>query len=91
MNRDVLNMNRDVLKARLIEFLRTIQRPDRPLDTVDEKDGLISSGLIDSLAVLEIIGYLEREYGIDFSERGVDPGELNSIANILDLIERGST
>ncbi len=81
-------MNRAAHKAKLIQFLQTIRRPDRPLDITDEHQGLITSGLIDSLAVLEIVGYLEQEYGIDFSERGIDPGQLNSIAHILDLIER---
>jgi len=81
-------MNRAEHKEKLIGFLSSIQRPDRPLDTIDEHESLISSGLVDSLAVIEIIGYLEEEYGIDFTGQGVDPGDLNSIANILDLIER---
>lgn len=81
-------MDRAAHKKKLIEFLHTIRRPDRSLDTVDEKEGLIRSGLIDSLAILEIIEYLEQEYGVDFSARGVDPGEMGSLASILDLIER---
>jgi len=48
---------------------------------------LIESGLIDSLAVLEIVTYLEETYGIDFVDKGVDPGELSSIGGILDFIE----
>lgn len=84
-------MNRAEHKKKLIAFLSSIKRPDIPLDTIDEHEALISSGLVDSLAGIEIIGYLEEEYGIDFTGRGVDPGELNSIANILDLIERGTS
>jgi acyl carrier protein len=49
---------------------------------------LIGSGLIDSLAILEIVLYLEETYGIDFSVRGIDREEFSSIGNILDLIER---
>jgi len=60
------------------------------LDTVDEHDGLVTSGLIDSLALLEIITFLEVELGFDFSDTGVDPDQLSSIAEILDLIERRS-
>lgn len=47
---------------------------------------LVRSGLIDSLATLEIISFLEDEFGIDFSVTGIDPGELNSIQSILDII-----
>lgn len=72
-------------------FLGTIARPDVPLDAIDDDEGLIHSGLIDSLALLSIIGYLETEYGIDFSERDVSPSELRSIARVLNLIEREMT
>ena len=72
----------------LFDFLRTIQRPDQPLDATDERTSLVEAGLIDSLAVLEIVAYLEESYGMDFGETGVDPEELTSIGGILDLIER---
>jgi acyl carrier protein len=81
-------MSRDERRRRLTAFLETIRRPDVELDTIDEQDGLVGSGLIDSLALLEIITFLETEFGMDFSESGVDPDELSSIAAILDLIER---
>ncbi len=71
----------------LMRFLRTIQKPDRPLEGLGERTSLVESGLIDSLAVLEIVTYLEDTYGLTFVERGVDPGELSSIGGILDLID----
>jgi acyl carrier protein len=72
----------------LLGFLRTIQRPDRTLDGVDDDEGLVAAGLVDSLAVLQIVVHLEETYGIDFSARGVEPEELRSVGSILDLIER---
>ena len=44
-----------------MRFLRTIQKPDHPLESLDERASLIESGLIDSLAVLEIVSYLEDD------------------------------
>jgi acyl carrier protein len=81
-------MDRAAHKEKFVAFLQTIVRPDVPLDAVDEHEALVRSGLIDSLAVLSIIGYLESEYGIDFGTRGVNPGQLGSISRVLDLIER---
>ena len=81
-------MSRADDKEKLIAFLETIRRPDVALEAVNERDSLIESGLIDSLALLEIITFLETEFGIDFSVTGVDPEQLASIAEILDLIER---
>ena len=61
---------------------------DFPIDRLDERANLVKVGLIDSLAVLEIVMYLEDTYGIDFMRKGIDPGELVSVTSILDLIER---
>ena len=75
-------------RERVIEFLRTIQKPDRPLDTVAETDSLVESGLIDSLALLEIVAFLEEQYRINFAAIGLEPEQLTSVSGILDLIER---
>ena len=79
---------RDLHRERVLEFLRTIQKPDRPLDSVSETDSLVESGLIDSLALLEIVTFLEEQYGIDFAVTGLEPEQLTSVSGILDLIER---
>ena len=75
-------------RERVLEFLRTIQKPDRPLDTVAETDSLVERGLIDSLALLEIVAFLEEQYRIDFATIGLEPDQLTSVSGILDLIER---
>ena len=81
-------MDRQQRKTDLIQFLRTIQKPDYPIEEIGEGQSLVESGLIDSLAVLQIVLYLERTYNVDFRDKGVDPGDLRSVAGILDLIER---
>ncbi len=83
-------MDRQQRKADLIHFLCIIQRPDFSIEDMDDSQSLIESGLIDSLAVLQIVSYLEEPYNIDFRERGVVPGELSSVGAILDLIERAA-
>ncbi len=78
-------MSRDDLLA----FLRTIQRPGRRLEDASDDRSLVDAGLIDSLATLEIIQYLERVHGLDLAARGLDPAEIGTISGILRLIERG--
>lgn len=80
--------DRERSRQELIDFLRTIQRPDYSHAVIDEESGLVESGLIDSLALLQIVTYLEQVHGIDFSERGIDPEDLRSVNAILDLIAR---
>lgn len=80
--------SREEIKAGLLGFLATIQKAGRPIDSLGEQDPLVASGLIDSLAILQIVTYLETTYDIDFSIRGVDPEQLGTIGGILDLIEQ---
>jgi acyl carrier protein len=83
-------MDTQVDREKLIGFLNTIKRPDLPLDQIRDDEGLVDAGLIDSLAMLEIIAFLESEFGIDFSETGVNPAEMESIQAILALIQKRS-
>ena len=83
-----MSAGRDERKANLLGFLGTIQKAGRPIGSLTESDRLVASGLIDSLAILQIVTYLESTYEIDFSMRGVDPEQLGSIGGILDAIEQ---
>jgi len=83
-------MNQAAVREELLGFLDTIRRPQYPRDAIKDHESLVESGLIDSLAVLQIILFLEQNFGIDFAADGFDPDQLASIAGILDLIERRS-
>lgn len=78
----------DERKGNLLAFLRSIQKAGRPIEELAENERLVASGLIDSLAILQIVTYLETTYGIDFSIRGLDPEQLGSIGGILELIDQ---
>ncbi len=84
-----MNQTREQHRQALLQFLRSVQKAGMPVETLKDTDRLVASGLIDSLAILQIVAYLETTYGIDFSIRGVSPEELGSIGGILDAIEQG--
>ena len=79
---------REERKGDLLGFLQTIQKAGRPIGSLGENDRLVASGLIDSLAILQIVTYLESAYDIDFALLGVDPEQLGSISGILDFIDK---
>ena len=81
-------MDRQQHRAELIKFLRSIQRRTATIKEIDDGQSLIESGLIDSLAALQIVSYLEEAYKIDFGDNAIDPGDLRSVGTILDIIER---
>ncbi len=73
--------------ASLLQFLRTIQKPGKSLDTIAHEDSLVTSGLIDSLAIVQIVLYLEQTYHVDFASIGFDAERLSSISGIIGIIE----
>ena len=79
---------REQRKRDLLRFLRSIQKAGMPVESIGEQDRLVASGLIDSMAVLQIVLYLEQTYGLDFAVLGVDAEQLGTVGDILDLIER---
>ena len=79
---------RDQLLADLKQFLRTIQKPGKPMDSVGIDDPLVASGLVDSLAIMQIVVYLEERYSIDFAASGFDPDRLATMGSIVALIEQ---
>jgi len=83
-----MSASREQHRQGLLQFLRGIQKAGMPVESLSDSDRLVASGLIDSLAILQIVAYLETTHGIDFSIRGVSPEELGSIGGILDVIEQ---
>ena len=69
-------------------FLRTIQKPGVSVESLGLDDPLVASGLLDSLAIMQIVVYLEETYGIDFAASGFDPERLATMGSIAGLIEQ---
>ncbi len=79
-------MTRKESRLKLLSFIETIRRPDVPTESIGECEDLIDAGLVDSLAILQIVTFLEQEFDFDFAASGTDPGRLRSVESILDLI-----
>ncbi len=82
-----MSASTEQLLADLKQFLRTIQKPNRPVESVGVDERLVASGLVDSLAIMQIVVYLEEQYGVDFAASGFDPDRLATMGSIVELIE----
>ena len=79
---------RDTTRDGLVRFLGTISRAGQTLEGVGDDVNLVDAGIIDSLAMVQIIVHLEQEHAIDLLASGIDPAELSTIGGILRSIER---
>ena len=82
--------DRDTTRCDLIEFLGTIARPGSRLGAIGDDDNLVDAGVIDSLAVIHIIMYLESVHGLNLATSGIDPTDILSVGGILDAVARGA-
>jgi len=73
-------------RTELIDFLGTIARPGQRVADCEDRANLFDAGVLDSLAVIQIILYLEQNHGVDLAAQGIDPAELGTIAGMLDVI-----
>jgi acyl carrier protein len=73
----------------LRQYLRTIQKPGVSVESLGLDDPLVASGLLDSLAIMQIVVWLEENHGIDFAASGFDPERLATMGSIVELIALG--
>ena len=69
------------------EFVQNLlsQKGDRA--AFSDSEQLIARGRLQSIDTLELVVFLEEKYGIDFGEIGFDQNQVESVENIMTLIE----
>jgi acyl carrier protein len=55
---------------------------------VDDEDSLTSSGLIDSLSILNLIAKIERKLGIRLKTSGLQPDDFDNVELIVETVLR---
>ncbi len=76
---------RDSIRAYIVEQI--LEEDTAPPDLADDTP-LLSSGLLDSLAVEQLLLFLEDEHGVKFEESDYSVENFETIAAIHDLLRR---
>jgi len=61
---------------------------DKKQSNLSDTDPLIESGIIDSLGIMKLIGFLEDKISISISDEELTPENFSSIAAIVSLVEK---
>jgi acyl carrier protein len=75
------------IKEKVKTFIRESFLFDSSAKIRDE-DSLLEEGILDSTGVLELILYLEEEFGIKIEDEEIIPENLDSVRSIENLIQR---
>lgn len=55
---------------------------------LENESSLVDQGIIDSTGVLEVVGFLEEEFGIAIQDREMVPDNLDSVSRIVAFVDR---
>jgi acyl carrier protein len=75
-------MNRGSTVERLGRVVRDVADVEIPLDDVD----LIESGLLDSLALVNLIAEIEHEFGLELALDSLDLDNFRSLGSMADFV-----
>lgn len=73
------------MKKKLIDYVDTIKSDPDILITQDID--LIDSGILDSLAIVQLISFIEEEFKIEFKDEDFEVKNFKTISSILALVE----
>jgi acyl carrier protein len=58
------------------------------VESLSETDSFLERGIIDSTGVLEVVAFLERDFGLTVEDADIVPENFDSIANLVGYIGR---
>jgi acyl carrier protein len=79
-------MNIHPVTARIRGFL-TEHFPSARQHVLGEDDHLLANGILDSLGVLDLVGYLEQEFGISISDDDLLPEHFETLRRLTAFVE----
>jgi acyl carrier protein len=76
----------DEIKQALSQFILQEFLPGEDPNELTETTPLITGGVLDSIATLKLVLFLEERYGVSFEAHEVDPEHMDTIADITKLV-----
>ncbi len=74
------------ISARVKDFILAEFLPGEDASELTPSTGLISSGVLDSLAVLKLVSFLEESFGIEVAAHEADADHLDTLDDITKLV-----
>ena len=78
--------NQDI-KAKIKAYVLNEFLPGEDAAALTDAVPLISTGILDSIAVLKLVAFLEEQFGITLAAHETDVDNLNTLADITRLVE----
>lgn len=76
------------VKERLRQFIVSNYLPGESVSNLKDDTPLLTSGVLDSLATLGLVTFVEQEFGIEMEAHETGPDHFNRIEDIAALVEQ---
>ena len=80
-------MSKDQIAQSVKEYVLNEFLPDEKPESLQSETPFISGGVLDSIATLKLVSYLEDTYGIEFEAHEVGTDHLDSLGAIAAIVE----
>lgn len=70
------------------DSIRTYIQTNFMVADFDDNDSFLETGIIDSLGVIDLMLFVESEYGIKVNPRDVTPENFDSLDRLVDFVAR---
>ncbi|MEO8411668.1 MAG: acyl carrier protein [Propionivibrio sp.] len=77
----------DAITKKIKNFIMEEFLPGENPDELTESTPLISGGILDSIATLKLVMFMEEQYGVNFEPHEVDKEHLDNLASIVRLVQ----
>ncbi len=74
-------------KNKIRKFVRKLLTTNGDLEPLDDQDSLLLSGRLQSIDIVEIVMFLDQNYGIDITQIGFEREQIDSVDAIYLLTE----
>jgi len=81
-------MHVDTGLIKLIEFIKKDLAKGKGIGTLSEADNLVEAGVMDSLAIMKLILFLEDEFAIRITDEDMALQNFTSIDSIYSLVQK---
>ena len=76
----------DAVASTVKNYILTTFLPGEDPAALTDTTPLMTSGILDSLATIDLVAFLEEQYGIELEARDVDASRLGTLAEISKLV-----
>lgn len=77
----------DSVRAGVRQFILDTFLVGEPPETLKDSTALLTTGIVSSLATLELVAFLENEFSVTLQPDDLSPDRLDSIDRIVALVE----